>query len=273
MAMSPQAGPRSLTWYGVDGSVRFFLRNTPSCRGVACSPRETRRMTATGRDGIKFFVNLTELDLFTAETGQPTNPALLDTEPLRQFSSIEITQEHVTVTYNEQITRYYNTNAISHREWSYKYNDDADFVKAIGKVVDLVREHLQDLPENLACPPGCGECCRSYEPFVSQSDVQRIADHLGLSYRETLRRYVNKRPSADGSTVGWLKKTGPALSDPCVFLKESRPGHFTCGIYEARPNDCREFSPIGCEDVDASRWEREKTRRKKEHAQRRKSRR
>jgi hypothetical protein len=32
-------------------------------------------------------------------------------------------------------------------------------------------------------------------------------------------------------------------------LKESRPGRYYCGIYNARPGDCREFTPIGCQDV------------------------
>jgi len=222
---------------------------------------EAPPMSSNGRATTT--IDLTDLQLYTAQTAQPTNPALLDVEPLRQFTSIEITQEHITVTYNEKITRYYNTNAVSHREWSYKYNDDREFVDAIARVVDLVRAHLRDLPENLACPSGCGECCRSYEPFVSREDVQRIADHFGIGYREAMRRYVNERRAPDGSTVGWLKKTGPGLSDPCVFLKGDRSGRFACSIYEVRPHDCAEFSPIGCENVDASLWEREKARRKK----------
>ncbi|MBV9271741.1 MAG: hypothetical protein JO165_11645, partial [Candidatus Eremiobacteraeota bacterium] len=28
-------------------------------------------------------------------------------------------------------------------------------------------------------------------------------------------------------------------------------GHYYCGIYSARPGDCRDFTPIGCQDVDA----------------------
>jgi hypothetical protein len=32
----------------------------------------------------------------------------------------------------------------------------------------------------------------------------------------------------------------------------SRSGRHYCGIYEARPHDCRDFTPIGCSDVDTS---------------------
>jgi len=65
-----------------------------------------------------------------------------------------------------------------------------------------------------------------------------------------MREYVNERPSADGFTVGWLKKVSDDLADNCVFLKGKESGHYYCGIYQARPFDCGDFTPIGCEDVD-----------------------
>jgi Fe-S-cluster containining protein len=192
-----------------------------------------------------------ELAAFTRESHQPTKPELLDLEPLRQYTSIEIDEEHITITYNEKTVRSYNTNEITHKEWQYKYNDDPEFVAAIAKVVELAREHLRDLPENVACPPGCAGCCMGYEPFVSESDVQRIADHLGMSYKQVMKQYVNSRRAPDGHSVGWLKKIDNAdIKSKCVFLKGSSSGHYYCGIYAARPHDCREFSPIGCEDVD-----------------------
>jgi len=87
---------------------------------------------------------------------------------------------------------------------------------------------------------------------VSKSDVQRIADHLGMTYAQVMSEYVVERPSADGYTVGWLRKISDDIADRCVFLMGSRSGRHYCGIYPARPGDCREFSPIGCEDVDTS---------------------
>jgi Fe-S-cluster containining protein len=192
-----------------------------------------------------------ELTAFNRETAQPTKLELLDLDPLKQFNSIEIDEEHVTITYNEKIARKYNSNEVTYKEWSYKYNDDPEFVSAIKRLVELAREHLRDLPDNVACPPGCANCCMGYEPFVSEADVQRIASHLGLTYKETLRRYVNPRKAPDGHSVGWLKKVDNSdISSRCVFLMGEKSGEYYCGIYEARPHDCREFSPIGCEDVD-----------------------
>jgi Fe-S-cluster containining protein len=195
-------------------------------------------------------IDLTALRKFTLETGQPTHPEMLDTTPMERVQDIEIDQEHITITYNQTINHYYNTSENVEREWIYKYNEDPEFVAAIGKVIELARRHLHDLPENIACPPGCAECCSGYEPFVSRADVDRIAAHLHLTPREVLDEYVVKRTSADGYHLGYLRKVTDDIADQCVFLKESRPGRFYCGIYEGRPDDCRDFSPIGCTDVD-----------------------
>ena len=194
-------------------------------------------------------IDLIALREYTRETGQPTHPEMLDARPIEHVKKIEIDEEHVTVTYNQTITRYYNANEVVQREWEYKYNDDAEFVAAVSKVIELARKHHKDLPENIACPPGCAECCSGYEPFVSREDVDRMAKFLNMTPRQVLDEYIVKRKSADGYYLGWVRKVTDDVADQCVFLKESRPGRYYCGIYEGRPGDCRDFSPIGCQDV------------------------
>jgi Fe-S-cluster containining protein len=194
-------------------------------------------------------IDLIKLRNFTRETGQPTHPELLDARPIDRVKKIEIDEEHITITYNQKTTHYYNATELLSHEWEYKYNDDAEMVAAVAKVIDLARKHHTDLPENLACPPGCAECCSGYEPFVSRDDVQRIAQFLNLSVKEVMDEYIVRRKSADGYYVGWVRKVTDDVADQCVFLKESRAGRYYCGIYSARPGDCREFTPIGCQDV------------------------
>ncbi len=101
---------------------------------------------------------LRELRAFTRKTAQPTSLELMDLAPMEHVSDIEIDEEHVTIRYNEKTTHKYNVDEITHKEWTYKYNDDAEFVRAVAAVIGLARKHLRDLPENLACPPGCAEC-------------------------------------------------------------------------------------------------------------------
>ncbi len=197
-------------------------------------------------------IDLISLRGYSRRTGQQTHPELLDARPMEHVNNMEIDEEHVTIEYDEKTTRFYNVNEITKREWVYKYNDDPEFVAAVARVIALARKHLKDVPETIACPAGCAECCSGYEPFVSKSDVQRIADHLGMTYDNVMREYVVSRPSADGHYVGWLRKISDDLADQCVFLMGNRSGRYYCGIYAARPGDCREFTPIGCHDVDES---------------------
>ncbi|MGH7738163.1 MAG: YkgJ family cysteine cluster protein [Candidatus Tyrphobacter sp.] len=197
-------------------------------------------------------IDLIALREYARRTGQQTHPELLDARPMEHVGKIEIDEEHVTIEFNEKTTRFYNVNEIVKSEWIYKYNDDPEFVSAVANIIALARKHLKDLPDNIACPAGCAECCSGYEPFVSEADVRRIAQHLGLRYETVMREYVVRRPSADGHYVGWLRKVSDDLADQCVFLKGDRSGRHYCGIYAARPGDCREFTPIGCQDVDES---------------------
>ncbi len=195
-------------------------------------------------------VAIAELRKFSRRTGQPTSLEYLDLAPMEHVHNIDITEEHVTIQYGHATTHRYNVNEISFREWSYKYNDDPEMVAAIAAVIAVARKHQRDLPENVSCPPGCAQCCSGYEPFVSRTDVERIATHLKLSYEETMDRYVVRRDSADGFTVGFLRKVTDDIASQCVFLKGRESGEHYCGIYEARPHDCGAFTPIGCEDVD-----------------------
>jgi hypothetical protein len=195
-------------------------------------------------------IDLIALRSFTRRTGQPTHPELLDARPIEHVNKIEIDEEHITIEFDEKTDRYYNANEITKREWVYKYNDDPEFVKAIARVIDLARENFKVMPENITCPPGCAECCSGYEPFVTKADVERLADHLKLTYKQVMKDYIVERPSADGYHVGWVRKITDDLADKCVFLKGSGSGHYYCGVYEGRPHDCGEFTPIGCDDVD-----------------------
>ena len=78
-----------------------------------------------------------------------------------------------------------------------------------------------------------------------------------VTFELVMDEYVVRRESADGYTVGWLRKVddkGAYSTDAahkCVFLKGPRSGRYYCGIYDFRPHDCGAFTPIGCDDVDA----------------------
>ena len=92
---------------------------------------------------------------------------------------------------------------------------------------------------------GCGDCCRwTGAVLLTESDILRLATHLGLSEQEFIELHTRLAPNriqlalldqADGS---------------CAHLDGNR-----CSVYEARPEQCRTFPyawrvPEGCPELD-----------------------
>ncbi len=73
----------------------------------------------------------------------------------------------------------------------------------------------------------CAGCCKNISPRFKKPDLQRIAKHLGLRESQLIERYL--RLDEDGDYV--------VQKSPCPFLGEGN----LCGIYEARPGDCRKY--------------------------------
>lgn len=80
----------------------------------------------------------------------------------------------------------------------------------------------------------CHACCR-HEPgfvYLSDTDIQRLARHLGLDEAAFLSSYARCVPGPDGSWVYSLKEK---TNFDCIFWKDG------CTVYEARPLQCQAY--------------------------------
>lgn len=77
----------------------------------------------------------------------------------------------------------------------------------------------------------CGACCTGGHGYVwlDESDIVRIAAHLGCSADDFGRRYVRRV----GNRYALLESPRDGA---CVFLSGER-----CSVYDARPAQCRRF--------------------------------
>lgn len=95
---------------------------------------------------------------------------------------------------------------------------------------------------------GSGQCCLSRGEygfvFLTREDRKRMADHLGLGLREFTKQYCDK-------TQGYYHLREESTRLECAFLKGNR-----CGIYEARPIQCRTW-PFWPEVMNAKTWNKE----------------
>jgi len=83
----------------------------------------------------------------------------------------------------------------------------------------------------------CGNCCTGPPGAVwfTPDEGRRIADHLRLDLGTFLARYTRE---LDGRRSLRERKTEHGYD--CIFLdRKTLPGRAVCGIYDARPTQCR----------------------------------
>ncbi|MCH1409409.1 MAG: YkgJ family cysteine cluster protein [Verrucomicrobiales bacterium] len=80
----------------------------------------------------------------------------------------------------------------------------------------------------------CGNCCRWHgEVPVTDSEIARIADFLGMELYDFIAKYTDLRANRAGLTL-IDKPEGPA--NECVFLDG-----IDCTIQEVKPSQCAGF--------------------------------
>lgn len=82
---------------------------------------------------------------------------------------------------------------------------------------------------------GCGQCCSGGPGYtwVSDEEIERIANHLNLSIEEFGGRYLRY---IDGRYALLEKYQKQSDVYDCIFLKDKK-----CTIYEVRPTQCKTF--------------------------------
>lgn len=73
----------------------------------------------------------------------------------------------------------------------------------------------------------CANCCKTMTVKLDRTDIDRIADHLGMTVQDFTERYLET-----DEREGFHK----IRQQPCPFLGDDR-----CTIYDVRPACCREF--------------------------------
>ena len=82
-----------------------------------------------------------------------------------------------------------------------------------------------------ACQPDCGGCCTNHDDYayvyLEGDDLGRLAEYLGMSRQAFSERFTE---IDDGHSILTMDRP------ECPFLNGKR-----CGVYPARPTQCRTF--------------------------------
>ena len=79
------------------------------------------------------------------------------------------------------------------------------------------------------CQPGCTACCETKGfVYLTEEDIERAAEFLGLSKKKFEKRYIYRTKNT--------RRLRTPREGACVFLHDSR-----CSIHPAKPTQCRIF--------------------------------
>jgi Fe-S-cluster containining protein len=87
----------------------------------------------------------------------------------------------------------------------------------------IVRQETQDVWGHIDCR-NCANCCKTRHPVFSRTEVQRIAEFLGMTPAELRAHYLE----VDSEVAKYITR-----QLPCPFLKDN-----LCSIYDVRPSVC-----------------------------------
>ena len=87
------------------------------------------------------------------------------------------------------------------------------------------------------CP---GYCCSYPLIEIDKKDVQRLADHFGLGFREARKKFTRRDPEA---TYAMRRKKDKHFGRICQFFDTEKR---CCTVYKARPAVCRDYPGGRC---------------------------
>lgn len=105
---------------------------------------------------------------------------------------------------------------------------------------DPLRPTNVDVTGMYNCAKCPGYCC-SYELIpLTKRDVERLAKHFGIGFREARRKFTVAR---DGEKYAMRRKKDEIFGKVCRFFDtEAR----RCSVYQARPSTCRTYPGGRC---------------------------
>lgn len=88
--------------------------------------------------------------------------------------------------------------------------------------------------DELACDSCTGRCCTGDSGYIwiTEEELQRLAEHLRLSFDQCLAQYAYKEGERYSLRERWRSKQQDWA---CVFFQQG------CQIYEYRPVQCRTY--------------------------------
>jgi len=81
----------------------------------------------------------------------------------------------------------------------------------------------------------CGSCCRFTGGFILEKEISGIAQFLGLSKKEFMKKYLDEVEMFNTKVFKMKREISEKPFSPCVFYDEAEK----CMIHDSKPLHCR----------------------------------
>src|ERR1700687_447322 len=106
---------------------------------------------------------------------------------------------------------------------------------------------------NYSCSKCPAYCCTYTEIEVTRRDIERLARHFDIGYREAEERFTKQDAKKEGRMLRHRKDK--IFDSTCMLLDQDKR---RCTVYDARPGVCRKYPDSSrCGYYDFLKFERE----------------
>lgn len=137
----------------------------------------------------------------------------------------KLVEENTNTTHDDLVADW-KAKAEKHEEKNYQFL--RSLKERSSKKVDRIALQLHQEAFSIVDCTKCANCCRTMRIGVTEEDIPRIAEHLGMKKKDFIAAYL-KPDKKDG---GYQMKT-----IPCPFLGQDNK----CTIYGVRPQGCQGY--------------------------------
>ena len=150
-------------------------------------------------------------------------------EAVNDFFKTGRTTEMNTNKTHDDLIADWKANAKKHDEKNYLFLRRLKRNCTSFEKVDRIALQLHQEAFSIVDCTRCANCCRTMRIIVTDEDIPRIAEHLGMAQDEFIATYLER----DENEGGYGIKKSP----PCPFLGDDNK----CTIYDVRPEKCQGY--------------------------------
>lgn len=223
--------PLDPKWAKAKAACRLNLDDIRKARELGLNPQSLIKNIPAPAQQWKAPVKIWIRELHAKRFGSQEEAAPPSNSGMQKHARTPVTDDaasnHHSVGTHDRIVRDWEQNAERNDEENYEFLRSLKY-QDYGFDVDRLAGELHQAAFQMIDCTRCANCCRTKQPKLDDSDVQRIAAYLNMNQAEFVERFLEPNPDDPPYRT---------RETPCPFLGDDN----RCTVYEVRPTVCSEY--------------------------------